>query len=332
MSSSWSGGNQIKSLVKKGKPSPTHQKYFSDSARNPDASPDGGSCRPSVLLRFVEGTSPFSSLSRSVGAGMSVEASIVLPLFLFFFLNLGCAIEMIRLHGNLQLSLWQIGSRMSVYAYALDSGELREGNDGWWRDLAGIAVSATYVKGQVISSAGAEYLNSSPLVDGGAGLQLWESEIFGDDDTIDIVVTYSVSPWSGLIGFRPFRMANRYYAHIWNGYSLSGTGETGETTRIVYVTENGAVYHLSMECTHLRLSVREIPFAGIEDIWNQGGGRYYPCSRCANGGPRSTLYITDEGNRYHYDRDCSGLKRTVSSMTIEQAEEAGYRPCSRCGG
>ena len=83
---------------------------------------------------------------------MTVEASIVLPLFLFFFLNLGCAIEMIRLHGNLQLALWQIGSKMAVYGYALDSGEQPENSDGWWRDLAGIAVSATYVKGQIINS------------------------------------------------------------------------------------------------------------------------------------------------------------------------------------
>ncbi len=331
MSSLRSGGNHMENFIKKGNPSPTHPSISADSAQNPHTSPDGGKRLPSALCHFAERTSLFASLFRTVKAGMTVEASIVLPLFLFFFLNLGCAIEMIRLHGNLQLSLWQIGSRMAVYGYALDSGETPESNDGWWRDLAGIAVSATYVKGQIISSAGADYLNGSPLVGGGAGLQLWESEIFGDDDTIDIVVTYSVSPWSSLMGFRPFRMANRYYAHIWNGYHLSGTGETGETTRIVYVTENGAVYHMSMECTHLQLSVQEIPSSGIDDMRNQGGGRYYPCSRCANGNMRSTLYITNEGNRYHYDRGCSGLRRTVSSMTIEQAEEAGYRPCSRCG-
>lgn len=263
---------------------------------------------------------------------MTVEASIVLPLFLFFFLNLGYAIEMIRLHGNLQLALWQIGNKMSLYGYALDSGELPENNDGWWRELAGAVVSATYVKGQIMNSAGAEYLNGSPLTNGAEGIQLWESEIFGSDDEIDIIVTYSVSPWSGLIGFRPFRMANRYYAHIWNGYRLSGAGEEGEVTQLVYVTETGTVYHMSMECTHLQLSVREISPIGIGGTDNQWGSGYHPCSKCANGRPPSKIYITNEGDRYHYDRGCSGLKRTVSSMTIEQAQEAGYRTCSRCGG
>ena len=333
MSSLWSGDDITKNTTKKGKPSPTHLNFWPDSARNPDTSPDGGMSRPSVLFRFIKGTSLFASLSRKVEAGMTVEASIVLPLFLFFFLNLGCAIEMIRLHGNLQLALWQIGSKMSVYGYALDSGELPENHDGWWRDLAGAVVSATYVKGQVISSAGTDYLNGSPLTNGAAGIQLWESEIFGSDDRMDIIVTYSVSPWSSLIGFQPFRMANRYYAHIWNGYRVSAdAGEAGEVTKIVYVTETGTVYHTSMECTHLQLSVHEISLSGTGGTHNFWIGGNRPCSKCAHGPMPSKIYITNEGDRYHYDRGCSGLKRTVSSMTMEQAQEAGYRPCSRCGG
>lgn len=332
MSSLWNGLKQLKNLVQKGNPSPTHQPLFLDSARDLDTSQDGGRRCPSFLFRFLERTSLFAFLSGKIRAGMTVEASIVLPLFLFFFLNLGCAIEMIRLHGNLQLALWQIGSKMAIYGYALDSGELPEDSDGWWRELAGAVVSATYVKGQVINAAGADYLDSSPLANGAVGIQLWESEIFGSNDEIDIVVTYSVSPFSSLIGFRPFRMVNRYYAHVWNGYRVSGSGEAGEVTQMVYVTEKGTVYHMSMECTHLQLSVQETASSGIENLRNQKGGKYYPCSKCADGSPPSTLYITSEGDRYHYERGCSGLKRTVTSMTIEQAQEAGLRPCSRCGG
>lgn len=332
MSSLWSSDNKVKLSTKNIKPSPTNHNTFPDSARNPEASRDACRYRPSVICRFIEGTSLFAPLSRGLGAGMTVEASIVLPLFLFFFLNLGCAVEMIRLHGNLQLALWQIGSKMAVYGYVLDSGEMPENGEGWWGDLAGAVVSSTYVKGQVVNSVGADYLNESPLTDGAASLQLWESDIFGSDDEIDIVVTYSVSPWIRLVGFRPFRMANRYYAHIWNGYRLSGSEEEEETEQTVYVTENGTVYHMTMECTHLSLSVRQVPAFRIDDMRNQQGGRYYSCSKCAGGmlAP-NVFYITEEGDRYHYSAECSGLKRTTSSMTLEQALAAGYRPCSRCG-
>lgn len=332
---SWNGGKKKKQLTSKKKPSPTKQSISSDSARNPDTQSENLKFPLSNICRFMEGTSLSASFSKKVSAGMTVEAAIVLPLFLFFFLNMGCVIEMIRLHGNLQLALWQVGSMLSVYGYALDSGELPQedaSGEDWWKELAGNAASAVYVKRKITASAGEAYLDHSPLTNGAAGLQLWESRVFGEEDEIDIVVTYSVSPWSSLIGFPSFRMANRYYGHIWNGYRLSGGSEIQGEVRTVYIAENGTVYHLRRECTHLQLSVRQVGAAGIDGERNQNGGRYGPCERCAGGGMPGTLYITKEGDRYHYDENCSGLKRTVFSMTLEEALEAGYRSCSRCGG
>lgn len=328
--------------LKKKKPSPTCQDNSLDSARNPESSMRGYSNMPSVLHRSVKGTSLFASFFRLADAGMTVEASVVLPLFLFFFLNLGCAIEMIRLHGNLQLALWQISSRLSVYGYAVDSGEepqsvelQQDGEQGdeWWKDLMGMAFSATFVKDQMIRSAGRSYLDQSPLTKGAEGLQLWESRIFGSEDEISIIVTYSVSPWSRLIGFGDFRMSNRYYSHIWNGYKLSdsGTGNGSEDSETVYVTETGKVYHLTQDCTYLMLSVRPVSAAEVDSERNQNGGKYYPCERCAGGNAPGVYYITSDGNRYHFDRGCSGLKRTVSAIPLDQAVESGYTPCSRCG-
>lgn len=358
MSFLWSSPNNKKLLTKNSnqEPSPTNQckKLIRDSARNPgtllgdtnSALPSGG---------FIEGTSLFASLFKGahmmmvrqasryqgtqrfrwVRAGMTVEASILLPLFLFFFMNLGSAIEMIRLHGNLQLALWQIGSKLAIYGYALDSGEMpddeeQEGDEEnrWWESLAGRVLASTYVKAQVIDAAGESYLDASPLTDGADGLQFWQSELPGEEDEIDLVVTYSVSPSSSLAGFFPFRMANRYYAHIWNGYRLPG--ESGEA-QIVYIAETGTVYHLSRDCTYLRLSTRQIVSAGIEEARNQYGGRYQPCLRCAVGNMPPTVYITDEGTHYHYDGLCSGLRRTVYSVSMEEAVEEGRHACSRCG-
>lgn len=332
---SWRGGKKKKQLTSTKRPSPTKQSISSDSARNPYGLSHNSISPLSRICRFMKGTSLPDSLAKKVSAGMTVEAAIVLPLFLFFFLNMGCVIELIRLHGNLQLALWQVGSMLSVYGYALDSGEMPQedaSGEDWWKELAGNAASAVYVKRKIMASAGEAYLDHSPLTDGADGLQLLESHVFGEDDEIDIVVTYSVSPWNSLIGFPSFRMANRYYAHIWNGYRLSGGAENQGEVRTVYIAENGAVYHLKRECTHLQLSVRQVGANGIDGERNQHGGRYGPCERCAGGGMPGTLYITKEGDRYHYDENCSGLKRTVFSMTLEEALEEGYRPCSRCGG
>lgn len=334
MSSLWDGA--ILNKLRKKKPSPTCQNNFSDSARNPKSSREGCQGRPFVLFHPIKGISLFTFFFKPLHAGMTIEASIVLPLFLFFFLNLGCAIEMIRLHGNLQLSLWQIGSRLSVYGYAADSGEqpqTGEQEDGWWKELAGVALSSTFVKREMIRSAGKEYLDRSPITNGAEGLQFWESRIFGPEDEISIVATYAVSSWSSLMGFGSFRMANRYYSHIWNGYRLPGdeTADGTEKGKIVYVTETGTVYHPIRSCTYLTLSERPIPVSAVSWERNQNGGKYYPCSICVKGSPPIMYYITEEGKHYHYRRECSGLKRTVREMALEHALEEGYRPCSRCG-
>lgn len=159
---------------------------------------------------------------------------------------------------------------------------------------------------------------------------MWESEIFSSEDEIDVVVTYSVSSWSGLAGFSSFRMANRYYGHIWNGYRIPDDPDRSEQELdIVYVTENGQVYHEDRNCTHLKLSVREVSRIEAENSVNQWGKGYSPCEKCKPGSVSLTLYITEEGDRYHADRGCSGLKRTVFSVTRDSV--AGYRACSRCG-
>ena len=159
---------------------------------------------------------------------------------------------------------------------------------------------------------------------------MWESDIFSSEDELDVIVTYSVSPWSGLAAFSSFRMANRHFAHIWNGYDIPDDPEKSEQELdIVYITENGTVYHENRNCTYLVLSIREVSRSVAETAVNQWGKKYSPCEKCKPDSISLTLYITEEGERYHSDRNCSGLKRTVFSVPRSRA--VGYRACSRCG-
>ncbi len=308
------------------KPSPTYHThiFIPDFARDSDDISSG----------TVKMSSLFASFLKELGAGMTVEASIVLPLFLFFFINLASSIEMIRLHGNLQLALWETGNELAVYGYVLESGEQPDGGQSeggqeekWWGRLSDAVFSSVLVKSQLVYLLGEDYLDTSPLRNGADSLMLWESEVFGTEDTIDLVVTYSVAPWIKTVGFLPFRMANRYYGHIWNGYAVSGQAQVGEA---VYVAENGQVYHMSRDCTHLRLSVKRIDEGELNAARNNYGKRYRACERCVRGKRAEIIYITGEGDKYHYNRDCPGLKRTVSLMLKSDAEKR-YRPCSRCG-
>lgn len=319
-----------------------------------------------VLGYFIERASLPAFLGKKLSAGMTVEASIVLPLFLFFFVNLGSAMEMIRLHGNLQLALWDVGNRMCVYGYALNdqdriadsAGEESTasgtgGADGasgagedWRQELGDIVWSYTYVKSQVVNYAGERYLESSPLNGGVGGLAFWESDVQKDvqgdaqgdglegasGDILDLIMTYQVSPWLQIPFVRPFRMSNRYYGRYWTGYELQAdAGEPGSAedgSDVVYVAENASVYHERRDCTHLQLRIRKVTLDEVGDIRNGSGARYQLCSKCKNHGLRGFVYIAYEGNAYHYDGQCSGLKRTVYTIPRQQASQ--YRPCSRC--
>lgn len=105
--------------------------------------------------------------------------------------------------------------------------------------------------------------------------------------------------------------------------------KTDETT--VFVTETGTVFHVTRECTHLKLSVTTAEYDEIGNRRSSGGAKYYPCERCGKNVSSGTVYITKDGTRYHASVGCSGLKRTVREMPLEEAEQK-YGRCKRCGG
>lgn len=318
MSFLWSGKElKLSTICKKMKPSPTNQKYQTDLAQSPPIYYCGKISRILQKHCSIERISLFTFLKRRAHAGMTVEAAVVLPLFLFFLLNLSCAIELIRLHGNLQLALWDTCSKVAIYGHALGDS-----------DLAPI-FTGIYIKNQIVEYAGEEYLDNAPLKNGSKGLMLWESDIFSSKDELDVIVTYAASPWSNYAAFSTFRMANRYCAHIWNGYEIPKDPKKAlEQTDVVYVTETGKVYHENPNCTHLQLSIREVTRFEAESAVNQWGSSYTPCEKCKPGKTIWNLYITEDGDRYHSSLDCPGLKRTVFSIPRSRAFK--YRPCSRC--
>lgn len=273
--------------------------YKMDFARNP-------------AFVSAKGSSLSAFFQRKLQAGMTVEASVILPLCVCFLLNLASAIEMIRLHNNLQFAVWSTGSRIAALAceeeYPLPS-----------------LLTQFYVRCRIVDNLGEEYLDQSPLTYGSSGLWLLESDLAADTDELDFVITYQVSPFVSLAAFRPFRMANRCCVRLWNGYEIP----VEEETNVVYVTEHGQVFHRDRNCTHLRLSIREINKESLDSARNRWGRRYAPCEKCAGGVMPTILYLTDEGDCYHYARECSGLKRTLHSISEDAA--AAYRPCSRCG-
>lgn len=283
------------------------------------------------MLSFLKNKSVRKiSYKRKVCQGsMTVEAAVVLPVFLFFFLNILWIMEIYRLHSTLLSALRETGRELSVYAYAYDKIVQEEEDTGLEALIENAAFSYLYVKERVEEQAGVDYLDASPLVGGSQGISYLDSSILQQDDIIDLTASYAVSSFIGIAGFRPALCYSRYYGRAWTGYDVEGKNGEEEQIEYVYVTENAQVYHLERSCSHIRLSIGETTLEEAEKSRNVYGEKYTPCEMCVKDG-RGSLYITSTGNRYHQSVACSGLKRTIMTMPRSEAEKK-YKMCSRCG-
>lgn len=252
----------------------------------------------------------FCKQRRYVGS-MTVEAAILLPLFLFFFLHLFGVVEMLRLHSKITFGLWECGNQLAVYVAMPE--ELGE-------KVPDVAVSYLYVKNRMESFLGREYLDTSPLVSGRQGLNYLASAY--DEDCIDIGVTYQVAPQFSVFPFPYLRMVNRYYGKAWTGYL------NNSDVRFVYVTIYGEVWHSRADCTHIFITIKETDWSNIGKLRNHNGGKYYPCELCEKKEKGNKTYYTEYGDRYHKDRECSSLVRYIRA--IQRTDSIAYKPCSRC--
>lgn len=292
--------NNQQLINKSGNPSPTNIEYIKEFAQN--------------LPSAIKGSSLLHLLRKELKAGMTLEAAVALPLFMFFFLNLISLMEAMRLHGNLQFALWSAGNEAALYGCAIED------------EKAGKFLSSLYIRSQMVQKLGEEYLEASPLENGLSELKVMTKPLSSSESVLDVEVSYRVNPFCAFIGFPSYQMSNCYYSHLWNGYEIP---ETAVENEVVYVTENGVVYHKDRNCTHLLLSVQKIRTKDIRELRNQWGRIYGSCAKCVRGESPNEVYITREGECYHYYAGCAGLKRSVRAMQLEEAQ-ASYRCCSRC--
>lgn len=86
---------------------------------------------------------------------MTLEASFVLPFFLFAVLNILFAVNIISAQSRINAALHQVGNKMAFAGYAYERTVGSALPDG----LAGVVLSQAYARGQVLECVGRDYLN-----------------------------------------------------------------------------------------------------------------------------------------------------------------------------
>ncbi|MCD8131136.1 MAG: pilus assembly protein [Lachnospiraceae bacterium] len=267
---------------------------------------------------------------RGAKAGsVSVEAALVLPIFMICILGLFSVLNYLRVYGSMLSELKAMGEPLTVYSYALDlEEEAEDEEDSQIAEILEMAVqSLAFSEGYLSSVFQLQWqdnVGKETIVGGAAGVSFLDSTLDTDGKEIYIQAHYQVQALLPLSVLQS-DMSGYYYSKLWTGYEDETASE-----EMVYVTANSEVYHLTDSCSYLRLTVRTVTEAQLDSARNASGASYRSCSLCGSSAAAAGVYyITSEGDCYHSSSTCSGLKRTVYQIPLSQVGDK--RPCSRCG-
>lgn len=272
-----------------------------------------------VVRRMSLWPLPHKLAGMAVKAGVTLEAALVLPIFIFFILNMFSVMEMLRLYGNMAFALNTVGGKVSLYGHAYEWVDKE-----WEPDLLGdVAFTYLYFKEEMLEILGEDYVEESPLANGKDGLAFLKCHIM-ENDLVEIIVTYGMEVPFAMGKSGEVRVFHCYQGRAWTGYNVAETDEN-----CVYITENGAVYHSFEDCSYLKLMIRKVDVSEIEKLKNKEGTLYSICELCEEKQGKE-VWVTETGEKYHTSEMCSGIKRTVYKVSTDVAKEKGYKLCSRC--
>ena len=239
-------------------------------------------------------------------AAVTVEASLVISLFLFTVLAL------------VQMGYVIVVNKHIYTAFAQAVEETASDAYGWQTVLDERTSSVAYVNVySKLKKKLKDDLLVSEYVSGELGGVLLTSAGLTEDGFIEAELHYYVQlniPFihSLKAGFRERQKQKAYI-----GYRKSEAIDT-----YVYVTDYQSVYHSSRSCSHLSLHISEVS----KQVALHKGSGLAPCSFCKNVGDR--YYITKQGDCYHTSLACPGLTRTI--YRVKKQSVKGLMPCSRC--
>lgn len=239
---------------------------------------------------------------------LTVEAAVVLPLVAAFLVTMLFLFQMLRVQRSVQEALVETGRVVAVQA-SLDS------------ELVNVVGTELLFRKSIQKNEEiGRYVRN-----GSTGISLLGSRLSGD--CVELTATYFMEPPVKLFHLTPIPVVQKTTSRKWTG--REGLLEAGE--KWVYVSNNRQVYHNSKKCRTLNVSISETTLTAVERLRSHNGGRFKPCPFCGKKQKRQErVYITDQGDFYHYRVDCLSLRRSI--RLVRRSEVENLPPCYYCGG
>lgn len=249
---------------------------------------------------------------------------MTIPLFLMACLSILFLIEAFRIQNSLQSAMCRTGENISqtmcLFQIGADESLITQ------YPILAKGISVLAIQQMVTEDADKSNPNYSCIQGGRQGISFLHSNI--KDEWVDIIASYRLKLPFSLIPLPNIPIVQRFRIRAWTGED--GLADKAVTEKMVYITKTGRVYHMTRECTHLKLSIQTVMYSQISDLRNVDGAKYYACKKCLKDSKsKDTVYITDDGSCYHNSLNCSGLKRQIEEIPIVEVGERAC--CSRCG-
>lgn len=314
-----------------------------------------------IIIKLNQIT-PNSNKKAYLSASATVEASLVIPLFIYAVMFVMYLIQIANIKQQVSTAMYNNVRKMSQYAYVYsyfkddkedkDDSLAKESSKEENFEKSNSSQSESVINNSVVSSIikngisdvlakellidelGEKFADNNGIEGGNSGISLIQSKIVDDDSKIKLVVSYKIKNPFDIFGIGKTSVEESFTTRAWLGEDNNSNQDGQEETQIVYITQTGEVYHKDRACTYLNLSIHSVSKSSIPNIRNKSGGKYYKCEYCCTDDSdtygNQDVYVTDYGECYHLNMNCSKLKRTVLEVPIDKVGDR--RSCSRCGG
>lgn len=243
-----------------------------------------------------------------IKASMTLEASLVLPFFLFASLSLISIIDVMKIKGCMDVAVAKVGNEIAVESYG-----------GYVADI----IEPFYIKIKLKEFL-EENLNEKDYERLLKTVNVTDLSFFQEENIFSFQVDYSVTCGIGIPELVPLKLHTTYYGHNWRGYR-----KQNEKEKMVFVSDEASVYHTDKNCTYLNITIYKVLYRDINAYRNNSGGKYGTCNFCNSVKKGGMVYITREGENYHTVESCIGLTRSIHTVPLSTVSHKEL--CMRCG-
>lgn len=261
----------------------------------------------------------------SFSGSLTIEASLTLPIFIFFAVCIVHFLLLISLQADIQIHVEEAARDLGKALYVAKNSEA---------EALAIANPLT-IRTKIMDAPLSERADNSRIRDGASGISTLLSNYNAESGILNVIVTYEYD-----FPYLPEGIGNLFFCQkcrcrAWIGRDLCESDGNGNCApdgngdqdgQTVYITPSGSAYHTTPSCPYLDLSIEAVPADHIHNLRNHSGGKYGKCS-CAEDNA-SIYYVTGYGILYHSDLNCYKLKRTVEAVDISETE--GRHICPKC--